>query len=67
MLAPFAEFRIFATRNPKGRTMKDCFVSSAGSERLLHTQEVRGSNPRRNTKEGESQALLLFISARRLR
>ena len=27
------------------------FVSSAGSERLLHTQEVRGSNPRRNTNQ----------------
>ena len=26
------------------------FVSSAGSERLLHTQEVGGSNPPRNTK-----------------
>lgn len=29
-----------------------CFVSSAGLECLLHTQEVRGSNPRRNTERG---------------
>lgn len=53
--------RNFAVQKQPQEVAQTRFVSSAGLERYLHTVEVTGSNPVRNT-EGSHTQNPLFVS-----